>query len=233
MEDLDALDREIGGPMRVRHRGHIVVLPAASEVTWQTTVTSAVSTSMFGRQIWPLKTRISYIDLRSVQNAWRIHNALPTGPQCQRLIYMMQRYGSGIEFDLRNHLSVSATELFRGRRWREMLNYIDMLPTNSHMNRLLMADEQYMEMVVEQQEKSPPGASRPSMADFSLTNNLLMQLVDAVHVNTAVNRGIANPKGPRPRIDPLPRPYSAADKVRANLQKKQHEEMVSILLPKR
>ena len=58
-------------------------------------------------------------------------------------------------------------------------------------------------------------------------------LVDAVNRNTAVNQSIANPKGAKPKLQPYPRPYSAAEKVQRKIQKEAHEEMVSLLLPGR
>jgi hypothetical protein len=231
--DLDALDGETGGLMRVRHGKHVVTLQPATDLSWQGAMAAAVDAYDFGRRVWPIAHRLPYRALKQVQTAWRRHNGLPDTPaSCRRLAYMMSKYGDGVEFDLRNHLGLSAGELWRGRRWREMLAYIDMLPTNSHMNRLLVSDEEYMEIVVLQREKNPT-PSRPSMAEFSMTNSLLMQLIDAVNLNTAINKAIANPKGPKPRIDPVPRPYTAEEKVSRQIQKARHEELVSMLLPKR
>lgn len=230
--DLDALDRELGGPMRVLHARTTVVLPAATDFDWQTALMVAADVWRFGERVWPIQHRLPFLSLKQVQKAWRIHNGLPDGQQCHRLAYMMQKYGEGIEFDLQHHLGVAAGRLWRERRWRELLSYVDMLPTNSHMNRLLVADEEYMELVVKQRDKQD-APSRPSMAEFSLTNSLLMQLIDAVNTNTVVNKAIANPKGPKPRVDPVPRPYTAEERVRYRLQKEAHEQMVSLLLPKR
>lgn len=230
--DLDALDAEVAGPMRVRHLGVDIVLPAATDMPWNQALGGALDARVFVTMIWPFNRRVSQHALLQIQAAWRRHNGLPDGEQCRRLAYMMQRYSDGIEYDLRHHLGVSAGELWRGRRWRELLNYIDMLPTNSHMNRLLTTDEEYMEAALAKRE-GQPGSNRPSMAEFSLTNSLLMQLIDAVHVNTAVNKGIANPKGPKPRIDPVPRPATAAERVNYLREKRRHEEMVAMLLPNR
>lgn len=231
--DLDRLDGEVAGPMRVRHRGHVLTLPPAVDFTWKEVVAAAMNLWIFGTMIWPSSVRIGYADLRRVQAAWGRHNGLPEGEQVRRLVYMMQRYSQGIEYDLRHHLSgLSAGDLWRERRWRELLNYIDLLPTDSHMNRLLTSDEEYMEMALRHRKESN-GPPRPSMSEWSLTNSLLAQVIDAVHANTAVNRGIADPKRPMPRVDPVPRPYTAAEKVRYRMQQRRHEEMVAMLLPGR
>ena len=77
------------------------------------------------------------------------------------------------------------------------------------------------------------GSGKPSMADWSLTNSLLASLVDAVHKNIAVQQGIANPKAPKPHVEPYPRPATVTEKIEQRLRKEAHEDMVSKLLPNR
>lgn len=228
--DLDQLDAEQYGPMVVRLDGETLTLRPATDMAWRLVVAAAADPFYFGGLVWPGAVRLPYRKLQAVQRAWVAHNGLPEIDQIRRLVYMFERYFTGVEYDLRAHLQVSARELWQERRWRELLNYIDLLPANSHKNRLLSQDEEYMEMLLTQ-KSNDTGPVRPSMADWSLTNSLLSTLVDAVNKNTAVQQGIANPKGPKPRIDPMPRPATAAERVEWRLQKKRHEDMVSLLLP--
>ena len=232
MTDLDVLDAEVGGPMGVLHLGEVITLRPATDMHWGEVLQAATTVWRFMASCWPPARRLSYAELCRMHEAWRRHNGLPDPDQCNRLAYMIDRYRKGIEYDLRNHLQVSLGELWRGRRWRELLDYIDMLPTNSHMHRLLTSDEEYMERVLESKSADDERSGRPSMADWSLTNSLLAQVIDAVNRNTATNRGIAQQgKGEPPRYDPVPRPYTAADKVQHRINQRKHEEMVRALIP--
>ncbi len=217
--------------MVVRSRGGLVTLPAASELPWRVVGAATADPHAFALMVWPREARLAARDIPAVQEAWIRHNDLPPFPQVRRLVYMIEKYYTGIEYDLRHHLRVSAGELWRDRRWRELLNYIDQLPTNSQMNRLLSTDEEHMEALL-RQKRGDDGPARPSMADWSLMNSQLAQLIDAANRNTATQQAIANPKGPKPRIDPSPRPATAAEKVERKLQKARHEEMVGLLLPR-
>lgn len=228
---LDQIDYEKTGPMTVQLAGSEVVLPAASEFPWRLVVAAAEDLRFFGSIVWPTNVRVSLTQLRKVQHAWLSHNGLPEVAQMRRLIYMMERYSKGIEFDLRAHLQLSLGELWRGRRWRELLNYIDQLPSNTQMNRLMSQDEEHMTAIMRSQKGEQ--SSAPSMADWSLLNSQIATLIDAVNRGTAVQQAIANPKGAKPKIVPMPRPATAAEKVEKRLTKERHEEMVSLLLPGR
>jgi hypothetical protein len=228
--DVDLLDAEVGGPMGVRHLGEVITLPAATDLHWSQVLAAASNVWKFMSTCWPPARRLPYVDLCLVQEAWRKHNGLPDADQCGRLAYMVDRYRKGIEYDLRNHLQVSLGELWRARRWRELLVYIDMLPTNSHMHRLLTTDEEYMERVMEsKQDKDEERSGRPSMADWSMTNSLLAQLVDAVNRNTQITVSATGSKQ-NLGLSPVPRPWTAADKVNYRIQQRKHEEMKALLL---
>jgi hypothetical protein len=230
--DLDLIDAERHGPMRVIERGEIVVLPDAADLPWKTVAGSIDNPHFFYAHVWPAGAALTAWKLEAVQHAWVRHNGLPEIGQVRRLVYMLQRYYDGIEYDLHNHLGLSAGQLWRDRRWRELLAFIDRLPTNTHMNRLLTSDEEHMESLMRNEGKAGPGAGRPSMSEWGQLEAMVATLIDAVNRNTATQQAIANPKGAKPQVTPYPRPYSAADKLRTKIQKEDHEQMVSILLPK-
>ncbi len=231
--DVDLLDAEVGGPMGVLHLGEVITLPAATDLHWTQVMLAATNIWKFMATCWQPARRLSYIDLQLLWEAWRKHNGLPGPDQCNRLAYMVDRYFKGIEYDLRNHLQLSLGELWRARRWRELLGYIDMLPTNSHMHRLLTSDEEYMERVLTSKaERDDERAGKPSMADWSLTNSLLAQLIDAVRQNTQITVSASGSKQSL-NLQPAPRPWTAADKVNYRIEQRKHEEMVSMLIPGR
>src|SRR5688572_16980522 len=210
--DVDLLDAEVGGPMGVLHLGEVITLPAATDLHWTQVLNAATNIWKFMSTCWKPERRLSYIDLGLLWEAWRKHNGLPGPDQCHRLAYMVDHYLKGVEYDLRNHLQVSLGELWRARRWRELLVYIDMLPTNSHMHRLLTTDEEYMERVLSsKQERDEERSGRPSMADWSLTNSLLAKVIDAVNRNTQITVSAAGNKQ-NLGLKPEPRPWTAADK---------------------
>lgn len=230
MELLDQIDGERGGPLRLRLRGEVIEIKPATDLNWKLVLGACSSIYAFGGLLWPAQIRVTYRQLIEARKAWMTVNGLPEGDQCRRLVYMCKRYWPGVEYDLRNQLGLSAAELWQSRHWREMLGYIDHLPTNSHMNRLLTLDEEYMEALERSPRRDTPMAGRPSMADWSLTNGLLAKLIDAVNRNTAVAISAANPKAPKPNMPPEPRPYTAAERVRYHVQQEAHEEMVAVLM---
>ncbi len=236
--DLDRLDAELGGPMRVQLGGQVVELVAATALPWGYVASVLGDPMMFAALIWPAGQPIKWWQIAVVQEAWARHNGLPAADQARRLLYMVQKFGDGIEYDLRAHLAgVNLGDLFRGRRWRELLNLLDQLPQDTHMNRLLTTDEEYMEAVLGDAEPADNDEAKtpaPSMAHWSQTNALLAVLIDEVRRLTATNQGLAGAKNPK--FEPYPRPVSAAQAIMLRREEERrrakHNELVALLLPK-
>lgn len=231
--DLDQFDAELAGPMRVKDGDAIVVIQPATEFHWRAVAAACHDLDAFVGLIWPPETPVRHwkrwkVDV--IHRAWIRHNGLVAMPDLQRLVYMMERYTDGIEYDLRNHLGLSAGEMWRQRRWRELINYIDLLPTDTHKNRLLTQDEEHMEAIIASQ-KGDLGDTKPSMAQWGQLESMVAVLIDAVNRNTEVTHAVAPGKKRPLRIAPYPRPATAAEKVEMQIQKKKHEEMVALLLP--
>lgn len=232
MNPLDLLDAEIRGPMRVRVAGGIVELPAADSLSWRMILASLTDPLYFlGIVLPPDFPHIEWWKLEPLRRAWMQHNGLPDSQQAQRLVYMVERYWTGIEYDLRYRLDTSLGDLWRERRWRELLNLIDQLPAASQLNRLMADDEEHMEAVLRAQAKqsSSGGSSGPSMAEWSQTNALLAKVLDAIRQNTAVTRAAAGDKK-QPNLQPEPRPRTALDRVRDRLERERHQSLANILL---
>lgn len=229
--DLDQLDAEKLGPLAVLLDGELQTVPSAGDLHWKTVLAAIGSPHYFSLLVWPPDVPLKSWQIEAAQAAWCRHNGLPSIDQARRLIFTLEKYYSGIEYDLGTR-GISLRELWRARRWRELLNYIDLLPTDSHKNRLMTADEEYMEAVIRASAQGGPRTG-PSMADWSQTNAMLAVLIDAVNRNTAVTQAVAQSKGPKPSFDPYPRPITAADRVRYRMEKEAHQSMVSMLLPDR
>lgn len=231
--NLDDVDLAVGGPMQVRRDGVLIAVPSASELPWRIVAASVGSRMTWLRHVWPGDS-MKVGHLNRAHRAWITHNGLPDPDALRRLVYMLDKYGDAIQVDLQRHYRLSADELWRQRRWSEVLRLVDHMPQDSHLNRLLTNDEEYMTAILKRKKGPSIGPSRPSMADWSLTNSMLAQLIDAVNKNTATIEGVNAPKGkPAPKVEPYPRPATVTEKVERKLQREKHEEMVGMLLPGR
>jgi hypothetical protein len=229
--DLNQLDAEKHGPMTVVAGGRRYVLPAASDFGWKRVAEVASNPHYFALLVWPREAPIKAWQIEAAQRAWCDHNGLPAPQQIQRLVMMMEKYGEGIEYDLPHHLpGVNAGQLWRDRRWRELLSYIDQLPSNSHKNRLMMTDEDFVRSIA---KTGFSGDGRMSISDFGPTERILADLVDTVKHNTMVTQAVAGGKGPKPTMDPYPRPVSALPKIEREMRIAEHEQMKSLLLRNR
>lgn len=226
--DLDQLDAERGGPFTVLVDGEPRVVPPASALGWKSVVAAATSPHWFSLLAWPADVRLKGWQIEAAQHAWCVHNGLPEPAQVRRLVKMIEDYGVGIQYDLRDKLGVSLGQMWRDRQWRELLDYIDLLPTNSHKNRLMANDEAYMEAVMG--AKGGETSNRPSMADWSPEVSGLARLIDAVNRNTMVTQAVAGVKGSKLSLPPEPRPQTAADKVSYRKSQQEHESMNAMLL---
>lgn len=232
MLDLDQLDGEVGGPMRVLERDAIVVVPAATEFSWQVVRDAVTRTHVFATKVWPIDAELTAWRVPFAQQGWVRHNGLVAGNQAARLVQMMEKYGDGIEYDLRHHLDVSAGQLWRARRWRELLGYIDQLPTDTHKNRLMTSDEEHMEALVRASKGKASGPGNPSMSDWGQLESMIAVLIDAVNRNTEVTHAVSTGKKAKPlKLGNYPRPATAVEKIEKRIQKDEHEAMVALLLP--
>lgn len=229
--DLDQLDAERLGPFSVRLRGERIVLPAPSTLSWRNTATAATSGHHFMQLVWPKEIGLPAWMVEPVQKAWRIHHGIPEVDDIQRLIYTMNRYVEAVEYDLRDKLDLSAGQLWRERRWRELLNYIDSLPSNTMTSQALANDKEHLRMVLKQGARQK-GAGGPRLADWSLTNAQLAGLIDAVNALRITTIGLSGAKGAKPSFEPQPRPRTAVDEIEYEMRKAQHEEMVGMLVRK-
>jgi hypothetical protein len=227
--DLDRLDAELGGEMVVQLGNRKITLPSARTVPWKHLPAMMQDPLAFAALFWPADAPLQWWQLVPVRDAWARHNGLPDAKQVSRLLFMLGRFGDGIEYDLRNHLGISMGVLFRERRWRELLNLIDQLPQATHLNRLLTTDEEYMEAAIRQEKGG--GSSAPSRAEWGQVEELLAKVVDAINRLTVTERGLAGDKTAK-TPPPLARPKSIREDIEQRIIKERHQSMVDMLLPR-
>lgn len=224
--DLDVVERERGGPLSVRERGRVVELPSARDLPWRTVAMAATDAHAFVAFVWPAGESITAWKIDLAQRRWCEHNGLPDRALVGWLTSMLDRHYEAIEYDLRVR-NVSAGDLFRDRRWRELAVYIQGLPGDSKFSEALMNDEEYLESTLSR-EKDDGRPRGPKLSEWSLTNALLTKLIEEVRRNTAMTQAAAGGK-PQP-IQAELRPQTMADSVRRRLEKQRHDSMVAVLL---
>ena len=228
--DLAQLDAEVFGPMVVRSGGQLVTVPSATSMGWKQVAAAGSDVRYFVTTVWPAEAPLKWWQMEVVQRVWCVHNGLPTPDQVQRLVFMMQKYGTGIEYDLAHHLpGISARELWQARRWRELLNYIDQFPSDTHKNRMMMNDEEYLAAVV---KAGREGDNRPSLAEWNQTNRILADLVDAVRAGNLIAKAAAGSKD-KSGMENYPRPATKMAQMEYRAQEAAHKSMVAELLPNR
>lgn len=155
-----------------------------------------------------------------------------------RLTYTLAKYWQAIEADFaRVYPAHDVGTLWRSRRWRLLLNLIDHLPQNTWYQAAVSTDVDHAMMVLEAQREAkknrrpgeaPPG---PSLAIWSPEVDKLAQIIDELRgVQVAVVRSQGG-KAKDPKL--VPRPTTAMELARLRLKTRDHEKMVSRLLPHR
>ena len=101
-------------------------------------------------------------------------------------------------------------------RYVALLDLIDQLPAASRFNEAVVNDEEFAEYLLDLEEQggAVPGESwAPRGAEFDLTNQLLSTVVDELKALRISGQALAG--GKPKREDPMPRPRTAVERVRA------------------
>ena len=116
---------------------------------------------------------------------------------------------------------------WRARRWRELLNRIDHLPRNSAFGQALAQDERLAALMIDADDSA---VVVRRMADWSPEVELLTVLGDKISELTLT---VAASAGVKPgRLQPLPRPALAVDRLRRQRSRAKHAALVARVLPK-
>jgi hypothetical protein len=118
--------------------------------------------------------------------------------------------------------------LWRQRKWRLLLNLIDHLPADSHMNAVLLNDLEYARMVKAEQkkrERSGEESLGPSIATWSPQVNLLAVIAD--RLAALIQSNSANPR----TVVPYARPKTAFDRLDREEMDAVHKRLTAALIP--
>lgn len=119
--------------------------------------------------------------------------------------------------------------MWRARRWRELLNYIDRLPSASHFIRALSEDDEYAEAVIASRgDRDEPYA--PALSEWTPEVDLLARISDGIGSLIAM---YSSAHGSTVRPAPAPRPRTAFERVRARMAMTRHTKLAAKVLPNR
>lgn len=144
-----------------------------------------------------------------------------------RVVVLVDRYGGAIEYDLHTLAGLDLLDFFRhDLSWRKLLDLVDRLPAGSAYWAARADDDELAEDTLrELGGKLPKGGGPPPLSDMSLTNQLLMSVVDGL---TVVRDRVERSAGGKPsEPKALPRPTMALGRAMAMLETLQVEDLVA------
>jgi hypothetical protein len=122
-------------------------------------------------------------------------------------------------------------QMFRDRRWLDLLTLIDWLPRNSAYIETLSEDEEIAEEYLSRPESASTRNPGPRISEWSPELERLTDLVDRMgEVMIAV---VASQGGKAPKIRPFPRPRTAIDRVRERKRYEKHKRTVARVIIQR
>jgi len=235
MTQLERVERAKGGPFTYLLGGEVRGLPSPVDMT-PDQILHALQTGFRGLPV----PRMRGWQATLLFERWIEHYDLPSVQDIQRLAYLIERYSNVLEFDLVVYAAgADLGALWRGRRWRFLLNLIDHLPGHSHYAAAVSQDEEHAELLAAAMaNRGPASDERPSPALTSWTPevNVLADLVDAVnalrHVTIVMGGdGKSQPKPPEPYTRPKSAIQEAMRRAEYDRRKAAHESLTLRLLP--
>lgn len=118
--------------------------------------------------------------------------------------------------------------MWRNRRWRDLLTFIDWLPRNSAYMEALSDDEEVAEEYLNRPKSDAPQTARPRISEWSSELEKLTDVVD--RLGEVMQAVVASNGGKPPKIRPQPRPRTAVDKLREKKRYEHHKKVVSRVL---
>lgn len=231
MGDIERIEAARGGTFEYLLDGEVYAHPGPETISFQQVLAVLQDERLMAREV-----RMPTWKRRALRDAWAAHFDLPALDHAQRLCYVVDRYARPITFDLASHAGVDLGTLWRGRRWRTLLDLIDSLPPTSSYAVAVSSDTEHAEMLAKAMADRDDDAEDrgPSLVGWSREVDLLTSLRDDVrsliYVVKATNGDkSARPPGPLPRpITPLQRAIKAAE---FSSRQARHEALVARILP--
>lgn len=236
MTDIDMLEFG-GGAFTVLHHGELITLPDPRDQHYQW-----VLMALYLGHVPGTPSDISDRKRAALFERWRIAWDLPVFRDAQRLTYLVEHYRSAINYDLATMTPHDLGALWRGRRWRLLLDIIDHLPSHSWYAATASMDEDHAKMLADaiiarqqsDNDKSDPG---PSLVSWTPEVAVLNNIYDAIRgVQHAVIAAAVGDKAPKPP-EPAPRPVTPLQKALKMAEfarrKRVHESLAARVLPGR
>jgi len=123
-------------------------------------------------------------------------------------------------------------DFFRGEMSGDaLLDFIDHLPTDSAYFAEMAEDEEYAELLLDQEAAGQAAPAAPRMTEYGPQVRALAAVYDRLSYLVSVQIARAN-KTP-PRFDPYPRPVTALERKRRARTQHKHSALVARLVPNR
>lgn len=121
--------------------------------------------------------------------------------------------------------------MWRSRRWRRLLNILDQLPRTSAYAQALALDEDLAEQVSELPDTERKAQWSRSHRDYTPEVEMLTAVFDRLGELIRVTAAVHGSRGKPPPLGP--RPAYAVDRVRRQLARQRHQDVVGRLMKNR
>lgn len=233
MNGIDLLEHG-GGGFALRRGGELLSLPDPREQHYQW-----VLAALHLRHVPGTPEDIPLWQHDRVFERWCAAWDLPEFSSARRLAYLVDNYRAAISNDLSVYTHHDLGALWRGRRWRLLLDVIDRLPAHSWYNATVVNDEKHAKMLADsmaaRRADGPAEDRGPSMTTWTPEVAALTNVYDAVrgvqHAVYAAQHG--EKAGPPPKAAARPstalqRAMEAAERQR---KRAAHEALAARVLP--
>lgn len=236
MQNIDLLELGVGGPFAVRVDDQDIVLPDPADLHFQ-----AVLLALRERHV-PGTPSMANWKRALVFERWSAHYDLPDFESARRLAYLVDHHRSAIVYDLQTFCSgADLGELWRARRWRTLLDYIDHLPSHSWFSAAVAMDEEHAQMLAESlaarhaEGEADAAPSGPSLTSWTPEVSYLARVEDICRyiawATFAAQIGKQAGEPPKPGPVPVTPLQRAMKRVEHERRKAAHEALVARVLP--
>lgn len=233
MSNLDTLEYGGGRGFAIRYQGQVHEIDSPRDMGYQDVLICLQN------QVLPnFPEGPSITALEAAFDRWRISWDLPDFDDAYRLVYMADNHYQAMAYDLHTR-GIDLGTWWRQRRWQDILNIIDHLPSHSWFSTALSLDEEYARVAAEAMagQKQDAEPSGPHMTTWTPEVAAIVNLTDAVrsleHTVVAVQAGKAAGKPPEPLQRPKTAMEMAVKRASFAARKAKHDALVARVLPKK
>jgi len=235
---LDDLDGERPGePYAVAFGGRTVVFRSPAGPGWRDLMEALAWPPAFLEQFGPddpddvaAVEGLPVWQMRLLLRGWRVHHGLCIDDADNlRLAGMLSKpaFRAAAERDLWEVHRLDLTAEWQSRRWRRLLNLLDGLRRTSHVNEAMAQDEDLAALHLERERDRDPKTVKVTrrVSEFSVEAELLSCAVD--RLGELLQAQAAGKGARRRRVEPMPRPETAIQRVRDRQAQRKHKFTVA------